>query len=350
MGFRILYFALLAFTFAGCAPVSRLPKIDEARADAERAKQYELLVEDHLKTWQRLHQTAYPILFNNADLCGKKVAKTFSFKMISADNFDEDIRKHAIDVGLSERPYIISVPKGSSADIAGVQQKDTIIAIGAWRIPEKDYQREFTAQLEKQAEQKSSLPITVKRGNKEVRIDVPLDNVCDFTLVLQRTDTINAYADGKRLIFSTAIMNLLQDDNELAAVIGHEMAHNTMGHIDKEQANAAVGFVFDLLLAGVGINTHGAISNASRSAYSQEFEAEADYVGLYYMYHANYDIQRAPTVWRRMSISNPGSIKDNRMSSHPPSPERFIALEDTIKEIQLKIKNGEPVVPTVGYE
>lgn len=343
-------YTLFIIALVGCAPVSKLPKIDEARAEAERAKQYELLVLDHIKAWGRLHQTAYPILLNNVDRCGEKVGKSFSFKMISADSFGEDIKKHALDAGVSERPYIISVPKGSSADISGILQKDVIMAIGDWKIPEKNYQSELTNQLEKQSQNKSSLPITVKRNNKEFQIDVPLDLICDFALVLDRSEVVNAYADGKRLLFSTAIMNLLQDDNELAAVIGHEMAHNTMGHIDKKQANAAVGFVFDLLLAGVGINTQGAISNASRSAYSQDFEAEADYVGLYYMYHAGYDIQKAPTVWRRMSINSPDSIQKSSMSSHPSSPARFIALEDTVKEIQQKIKNGEPIIPNEGYE
>jgi len=204
--------------------------------------------------------------------------------------------------------------------------------------------------LKDQSENKSSLPMTFLRDGTELEIDVPLDRLCDFTLVLQRKELVNAFADGKRIIFTTGIMNLLRDDDELAAVIGHEMAHNTMEHNQKGQANAAIGLVFDLLFAGIGVNTQGAFSNATGGIYSQEYEAEADYVGLYYMYHGGYDIEEAPTVWRRMSISSPASIKDSVMSSHPSSPERFVALEDTVTEIRRKVENGEPVVPNEGYE
>ncbi len=341
---------VLVFTIAGCAPASKLPQVDQARAEAERAKQYELLVLDHAAAWKRLHNTAHPILRNNADACGDRVGKAFSFKVISASHFGKDMEEHAVNAGISERPYVIAVPEGSGAARAGVREKDVIVAVGEWRVPKDDYHGDLSEQLETQAEGKVSLPMTFLRNGEELEIDVPLERICDFTLVLQRDDLINAFADGKRITFTTGIMALLHDDDQLAAVIGHEMAHNTMEHNQKGQMQAAAGLVIDLLFAGIGVNTQGAFSNAAAGIYSQEYEAEADYVGLYYTYHAGYDIDEAPSVWRRMSIRNPGSIKDSIMSSHPSSPERFVALEDTIVEIRRKVENGEPIVPNEGYE
>ncbi len=342
--------AVLSFTLAACAPASKLPQVDKSRAEAERAKQYELVIDDHVSAWKRLHNTAYPILRNNADFCGDRVGKSYSFKLISAGYFGDDLEEHALSAGISKRPYVIALPEGSSAARAGVREQDVLVAVGNWNVPEDDYYRELSEQLEEQTEDKSSLAMTFLRDGKELEVDVPLDRICDFTLVLQRKELVNAFADGKRIIFTTGIMNLLRDDDELAAVIGHEMAHNTMGHMDKRLGNAAIGFVFDLLFAGIGVNTQGAFSNAAGAAYSQDFEAEADYVGLYYMYHAGYNIDDAPTVWRRMSLGNPASIQDSIMSSHPSSPERFVALEDTIKEIREKVENGEAIAPNEGYE
>ena len=270
--------------------------------------------------------------------------------MISAGHFGDGLEEHALSSGITKRPYVIALPEESSAAKAGVREQDVLVAIDDWRIPEDDYHRELSRQLEEQSQDNSSLAMTFLRDGEELQIVVPLDRICDFSLVLQRKELINAFADGKRLIFTTGIMNLLRDDDELAAVIGHEMAHNTMGHIDKKMGNAAIGLVFDLFFAGIGVNTQGAFSNAAGAAYSQDFEAEADYVGLYYMYHAGYNIDDAPTVWRRMSLGNPASIQESISSSHPSSPERFVALEDTIQEIRRKVKNGEPIVPNEGYE
>ncbi len=71
-----------------------------------------------------------------------------------------------------------------------------------------------------------------------------------------------------------------RNDDELALVIAHEMAHNLMKHIEAKKQNAMGGFLADLALA---VLTRGAykdanFANAAGQAYSQEFESEADYV------------------------------------------------------------------------
>jgi predicted Zn-dependent protease len=84
-------------------------------------------------------------------------------------------------------------------------------------------------------------------------------------------------------------------------------------------------------------------SNAGAGVYSVEFEQEADYVGLYFMAQAGYKIDEAPNFWRRMATSNSSSI--SMKSSHPTHPERFLALETTVKEIKDKIANNQPLKP-----
>lgn len=83
------------------------------------------------------------------------------------------------------------------------------------------------------------------------------------------------------------------------------------------------------------------------SAYSQEFEAEADYVGLYLMANAGLPISDAPSFWRRMAAANPKSIKANHSSSHPSTSYRMVALEEAVREIQGKIDSGESLTPTM---
>lgn len=66
-------------------------------------------------------------------------------------------------------------------------------------------------------------------------------------------------------------------------------------------------------------------------------------MGLYFMAKAGYKIDDAPNFWRRMVTNNSASI--TMKSSHPTAPERFLALESTVKEIKDKISSGQPLVP-----
>ncbi len=109
--------------------------------------------------------------------------------------------------------------------------------------------------------------------------------------------------------------------------------------------NAIPGLLLDLLAAGVGVNTQGLFMNMTANAYSQEFEAEADYVGLYMMKQSGMEIENAPDFWRRMAAIHPGSIKTNLLATHPASPERFLALEKTVEEIRDKVEKGLPLAP-----
>ncbi len=94
----------------------------------------------------------------------------------------------------------------------------------------------------------------------------------------------------------------------------------------------------------------GAFSNIAGQAYSQEFESEADYVGIYITELAGYEIREAAYFWRKMGIKHPGSIEKNHTASHPSSPERFVSIEETIEEINQKKSIGEELMPNIDRE
>ncbi len=99
-----------------------------------------------------------------------------------------------------------------------------------------------------------------------------------------------------------------------------------------------------------GVNTQGVFSEVGARAYSQDFEAEADYVGLYIAELAGYNIDEAPYFWRKMGVKHPASINQNHAASHPSTPERFVAIEDTIKEINQKKIAGLQLMPNINEE
>ncbi|MFO0389813.1 MAG: M48 family metallopeptidase [Alphaproteobacteria bacterium] len=171
--------------------------------------------------------------------------------------------------------------------------------------------------------------------------------------IKQEDDVINAYADGENIVVNTAMLKFLQSDDELAAILGHEFAHNLMGHVDagmkNTMAGAFVGLLLDAAAASQGINTQGGFTQSGadmgRLTYSVEFEEEADYVGLYVASRAGYDVNKMPMVWRRMSIENPDAIYNAR--THPSNAARFVALQKTIDEINYKRKHKVAMLPDI---
>jgi len=167
------------------------------------------------------------------------------------------------------------------------------------------------------------------------------------------SDAVNAFADGKMVGITTGMLRFVESDDELAMVVGHELAHNALGHVGRQQGNslagALLGALVDIGAAAAGVNTQGAGTRigmqAGGLAYAKDFEAEADYLGSYIAARAGYDISDAPFLWRRMAAEHPSSIGKTFMATHPSTPERATALERTIAEIREKEARGAPLVP-----
>ncbi len=182
-------------------------------------------------------------------------------------------------------------------------------------------------------------------------LGIHLQRECYFYFSYKRGKEINAYADGENIVVSTGMMAFIESDDELALVLSHEMAHNLLGHPDAATSNAmaggVVGLLADALAASQGVDTRGQFSQLGAEAgvlrYSRGFEAEADYVGLYIMAAAGYDISNTPYFWRRFSVQDPDGIYGGR--THPSNPERFIALNKTVTEINYKRHHRLPLIP-----
>ena len=173
---------------------------------------------------------------------------------------------------------------------------------------------------------------------------------CSFGVKIEESADLNAYADGSYIVVSSAMIDFTTD-TELANVLSHEYAHNIMQHVATQSQNVAVGGILgtiaDQLATSQGINTGGVIgklgANYSLMKYSVGFEQEADYVGLYVMERAGYDINQSPNFWRKMSQADSRGI--TMKSTHPTNPERYVALNKTIEEIKAKKAAKQPLLP-----
>jgi predicted Zn-dependent protease len=175
---------------------------------------------------------------------------------------------------------------------------------------------------------------------------------CEYSIEIDKDAQINAFADGKRVVFAAGMMEFLNNDPDMmATVMGHEYAHNLMRHIDARKKNVAtgglLGMAVDILAMSQGIDTGGEFTKIGAQTgvmtYSQDFEREADYVGLYIMHLAGYNIEKAPHLWRKMSTEHPKGIYTGH--THPANAERFVALSKTIAEIRQKEKTKAALRP-----
>ena len=149
-------------------------------------------------------------------------------------------------------------------------------------------------------------------------------------------DIVNAWCmpEGRIVVYSGIVNKLNLTDAELAAVMGHEIAHALREH-GREQASTnqlvGVGILAIATAAGlgsVGITALGIATQFSiQMPFSRQHETEADRIGTELMARAGYDPKEAVEVWVKMSKTNVGKIPEI-LSTHPSNESRVKDLKD----------------------
>jgi len=349
----IIYISILFALLVGCiGPTTQRVEPNDAAVALEAEKQREIALQESLNDQYRLDRVGWPILRAGLQFCEDRKAKAIGIKYANKHDFEDEYQDIAISkLGLGDTLKIINIIETTPAAESGLHEGDILISVNNKDVPiGKNASKDFTKFLKKETEDNSQLTFGVKRdGLNEIINVIPVD-ACDYPLIVSPEEIVNASADGNTIVVTQGMMSFAKTDDELALVVGHELAHNSMRHIDAKRLNAFGGFLIDILFAALGANTQGLFSNMAAQAYSQEFESEADYVGLYINELADYEIQEAAYFWRRMGVKHPGSIDKSHATSHPSSPERFVSIEDTIKEINQKKSAGEELVPNMDTE
>jgi predicted Zn-dependent protease len=154
---------------------------------------------------------------------------------------------------------------------------------------------------------------------------------------------------GGKIAVYTGILKITKNDNALAAVMGHEIAHAVAKH-SVERASQALTVnigtqVADIFLGGAINRTRNSVGKASGmdifqlgifNPFGRKQETEADYLGLIFSSLAGYDIREASKLWERMSESNKGKEPPQFMSTHPSSKNRIINLNKWVSEVIVK--------------
>lgn len=154
----------------------------------------------------------------------------------------------------------------------------------------------------------------------------------DWQFALLQDPTPNAFAlPGGKVGVNTGLFKVVQNADQLAAVVGHEIAHVTARHsAERMTQELAIGAG----LLGIGAATSPAAADIVAQAatlgvvlpFSRTQEREADEIGLIYMAMAGYDPRAAIEVWQnfeRLNAERPPEF----LSTHPSPPNRIERLE-----------------------
>lgn len=172
------------------------------------------------------------------------------------------------------------------------------------------------------------------------------DRNLPYEFIVLNNSVPNAWAmPGGKIAFNRGLLYELDNEAELAAVIGHEIVHAAARHgaQNMERGMLLQGTVMAIGIGAQNSNYGNLIVGGSQlgaqlisSKYGRDAESEADYYGMLYMKKAGYDPTAAVTLQEtfvRLSENQQSNFIDGLFASHPPSQARVDANRQTLEKI-----------------
>jgi predicted Zn-dependent protease len=157
---------------------------------------------------------------------------------------------------------------------------------------------------------------------------------------LLQSDQVNAFCmpGGKIAVYSGILEKLKLTDDEVAMVMGHEVAHALREHARERMGkNAATGIGANLLsqafgLGNTGTQLMGMGAQLLTMKFSREDESEADLVGMELAARAGYNPRAGVSLWQKMAAASKGA-PPQFLSTHPSGPTRISNIENNLPKV-----------------
>lgn len=219
--------------------------------------------------------------------------------------------------------------------------------IGDWYSIEKEIAmgKEYAAQIESSVKLVQDPVVTeyVNRvGQNLVRNS---DAQVPFTIKVVDSDEINAFAlPGGFFYVNSGLILAADNESELAGVMAHEIAHVCARHAMRQMTRMQMARLatIPLIFVPMGVGAYYGIQAAASFGlpvafmkFSRSFEAEADYLGLQYMYKAGYDPQSFISFFEKIQATEkkkPGTL-GKAFASHPQTPDRIEKSQEEIAKV-----------------
>jgi beta-barrel assembly-enhancing protease len=285
---------------------------------------------------QRVARVGYRLSEANAELC-PAVRNSAGWLLHAASQYSPELRPWAeTRFGLDgDLPGLLAVPEGSAAEQAGLRRGDLLLRVNGEALTRGVTRRaaayegvEANIQKLDLALAAGTIEIAFRRDGNDHTATVTPQRACGYDVQLDPSDELNARADGKRLFITTAMAGFTATDDELALVLGHELAHHVLGHRGWHEAETR----------GRQTQTVPALAGTGGGS-----ERQADRVGLYLAARAGFDTSIAPAFWRRFGAFD-WRVRYPQWG-HPSAEARARALEQVQAEISARRASGQLLAP-----
>lgn len=172
----------------------------------------------------------------------------------------------------------------------------------------------------------------------------------EFNLV--QNDQLNAFCmPGGKIVVYEGLLNITENDDELAVVVGHEVAHAVAKHSNERMSQQLLAQYGSGVLGSALSGQSAAVRQLAGQVYglganygvilpfSRKHESEADNIGLLFMRLAGYNPQVAVSFWKKMSAAGSSNVPEFA-STHPSDKRRIADIE---KELPRVMKKYQPL-------
>jgi beta-barrel assembly-enhancing protease len=241
----------------------------------------------------------------------------------------------------------VNVKPGSIDDVNSVGNRDIGgRGVGNWYSTDYEIKMGKSAAMEVEKSTRFITDPVVTEYVNRIGQNIVKNSDCKvpFTIKVIDSDEINAFAlpGGFFFVNSGLVLNA-DEEAELAGVMAHETAHVCAHHWARGTTRgniAQIGMIPVMVLVGgwtgYGIYEGGGLAiSLSMIKFSRDFEAQADYLGVQYMYRAGYDPQAFITFFEKVQAlekRKPGSVA-KVFADHPQTPDRIQHSQEEIARI-----------------
>jgi predicted Zn-dependent protease len=178
--------------------------------------------------------------------------------------------------------------------------------------------------------------VVIQNDNRSIKLNSILSKLVDkinsprgfeYQIYLIQSDELNAFTVGGKIFFTSSMYDFCISDDERACIVGHEISHNELGHINENLSRMKTAGEF----GQIG-QISSSIATLLTTSFNQKNETHCDFVGIDLAQAAGFKSCSSISLWERMMKSEGPNVKLGEFfSSHPYSGKRAICSKNHLK-------------------
>lgn len=326
---------LVLFLLSGCATITG-PSVSQQ--EILRAQE-ELMVKSlafRLKQLEKVNDIGYRLI---SDMPQEEIKVTkgpqpyLGMYASETDKYLKQLYRLNTDKGL----VVIAVIAGSPAEQAGISAGDVLVSVDDKKVTSV---RDFN-QYSRRLNIGDLIKLQILRDGFRREIFLTVGSIpINVPIVMVDVQEVNAAAGSNAIYVTYGLMNFVKTDDEIAAVLAHELAHFVRGHVSKAQMSSLLSLLIGIplgLVAEEAAPGTGELvmrtADVFKAGYSRDLEREADYFGVKFVYFSGFNPCVCASFQERFAVEIPQSMIRNYLSTHPSSPERMLRIKKAVEEI-----------------